>query len=52
VEAVFTNAARYIAWPVHSLRALLDKKPDMRLALQQLASRDVSRKLEQLLAAP
>ena len=52
VEAVFTNAARYIAWPVHSLRALLDKKPDMRLALQQLASRDVSRKLEQLLTAP
>lgn len=48
VEAVFTQAARYMAWPVHSLRALLDKRPDLRLALQQLASRDVARKLEEL----
>jgi hypothetical protein len=44
------DAARYMAWPTQSLRTLLEKKPDLRLALQQLASLDVSRKLEQLLA--
>jgi CRP-like cAMP-binding protein len=50
IEAVFMDAARYMAWPTQSLRTLLEKKPDLRLALQQLASLDVSRKLELLLA--
>ena len=50
IEASFTGAARYMAWPVHSLRQLLDKQPELRIAVQRLANLDVSRKLEQLLA--
>ncbi len=51
VDAAFIGRARYMSWPVGSLRSFLDKRPDLRIALQQLANRDLSRKVEQLLVA-
>ena len=46
VDARFCEAGRYLSWPLPSLRAFIDKHPDLRLALQQLVSRDVARKVE------
>jgi len=40
-----------MSWPVGSLRTFLDKRPDLRSALQRLANRDLSMKIEHLLAA-
>jgi len=51
VEASFTGHGRYMSWPVGSLRSFLDKRPELRIALLQLASRDLSKKIEQSLAA-
>ena len=50
VEASFVAPGRYIAWPLQSLRTFLDKRPDLRDALQRLANRDLARKIEQALA--
>jgi CRP-like cAMP-binding protein len=50
VEATFTEPARYMSWPLPSLRAFMDKRPDLRVALQSLVSRDLAGKLERLLA--
>jgi CRP-like cAMP-binding protein len=49
VEAVFTGPARYMSWPLASLRAFMDKRPELRTALQSLVSRDLAGKLERLL---
>jgi Popeye protein conserved region len=49
IEATFTQPARYIAWPLASLRTFMDKRPDLRIALQGLVSRDLAGKLERLL---
>jgi len=46
VDARFCEAGRYLSWPLPSLRVFIDKHPDLRLALQQLVSRDVARKVE------
>jgi hypothetical protein len=51
IDATFTGRARYMSWPIGSLRSFLDKRPDLRIALQGLVSRDLARKLEQSLAA-
>jgi len=51
VDAAFVGRARYMSWPVGSLRTFLDKRPDLRSALQRLANRDLSMKIEHLLAA-
>jgi CRP-like cAMP-binding protein len=50
VDATFTQPARYMAWPLASLRTFMDKRPDLRIALQGLVSRDLAGKLERLLA--
>jgi CRP-like cAMP-binding protein len=50
VEATFIEPARYMSWPLPSLRAFMDKRPDLRVALQSLVSRDLAGKLERLLA--
>jgi len=50
VDASFVAPGRYIGWPLQALRVFLDKRPDLRLALLQLASRDLAGKLEQALA--
>ena len=49
VEATFTEPARYMSWPLPSLRAFMDKRPDLRVALQALVSRDLAIKVERLL---
>jgi len=50
VEATFTEPSRYMSWPVSSLRTFVDKRPDMRVTLQGLVSRDLATKLERLLS--
>ena len=50
VDATFTEAARYISWPVESLRTFADKRPDLRVTLQALVSRDLARKVEELMS--
>jgi hypothetical protein len=50
IEARFAESARYISWPVEALRTFMDKKPDLRVALQRLASHDLAAKLERSLA--
>jgi CRP-like cAMP-binding protein len=50
VDARFVTAGRYISWSVQALRAFLDKRPELRVALQGLASRDLAAKLERALA--
>jgi CRP/FNR family cyclic AMP-dependent transcriptional regulator len=49
VEATFTESARYMSWPLQSLRAFMDKRPDLRAALQALVNRDLAGKVERLL---
>lgn len=46
VDASFTGNARYMSWPIGSLRSFLDKRPDLRAALQRLVNLDLARKLE------
>jgi CRP-like cAMP-binding protein len=48
VDARFCEPGRYLSWPLPSLRTFIDKHPDLRLALQQLVSRDVAKKVEGL----
>jgi hypothetical protein len=50
VEARFIAAGRYIGWTTQTLRAFLDKRPDLRDALQRVTSRDLAAKLERALA--
>jgi len=49
VEATFTGSARYMSWPVASLRTFIDRRPDLRVALQGLVNRDLAWKLERLM---
>jgi CRP-like cAMP-binding protein len=48
VAAIFTEPARYFCWPLSNIRAFLDKRPDLRLALQSLVNRDLATKIEEL----
>jgi CRP-like cAMP-binding protein len=50
VDARFVAPGRYIRWPTQTLRAFLDKRPDLREALQRVTSRDLAAKLERALA--
>jgi len=50
VDATFTEPARYMSWPLSSLRAFVDKRPEMRVMLQGLVNRDLAGKLERLLS--
>ena len=45
VEITFAEPARYMCWPLASLRRFIDKRPDLRVALQQLVNRDLVTKL-------
>jgi CRP-like cAMP-binding protein len=49
VAAAFTESARYMCWPLHSIRSFLDRRPELRVTLQGLVNRDLARKLEALL---
>lgn len=50
VEMTFTEPARYMSWPLPSLRRFIDKRPDLRVTLQGLVNRDLAGKLEALLS--
>ena len=51
VQIVFTEPARYMRWSLPDLRAFMDKRPELRVTLQQLVNRDLAGKLEKLLSA-
>lgn len=48
-DAAFTEPGRYMSWPLTSLRKFLDKRPELRVALQRLASQDLATKVERLM---
>ena len=50
VEVVFSEPARYMRWSMPNLRSFVDKRPDLRVALQQLVNRDLIGKMEALLS--
>ncbi len=52
VDARFVASGRYIGWSTQTLRVFLDKRPELREALQRVTSRDLAAKLERALALP
>jgi CRP-like cAMP-binding protein len=50
VEATFTEPARYMSWPLSNLRTFVDKRPELRVTLQGLVSRDLATKLDRLVS--
>ena len=48
VDAVFIEPARYICWPLSHIRAFLNRKPELRAALDHLTSHELARKVQQL----
>jgi CRP-like cAMP-binding protein len=48
-DAAFTEPGRYMTWPLPRLRSFLDKRPELRVALQRLAGHDLAAKLERLM---
>ena len=50
VEIVFTEPARYMRWSLPDLRTFMDKRPELRVTLQQLVNRDLAGKLEKVLS--
>jgi len=50
VSASFTEAGRYIQWPLAQLRLFLDRNPELRITLQRKVSEDLARKLEAALS--
>lgn len=51
VDVTFAEPARYMRWSLVNLRKFMDKRPELRVALQGLVSRDLAGKLEQLLSS-
>jgi len=49
IDVTFTQPARYMRWSLPSLRRFMDKRPDLRSALQSLVNRDLAGKVEGLL---
>src|SRR5215510_4542124 len=47
-DAAFSEPGRYMSWPLATLRTFLDKRPELRVALQRLAGHDLAMKVEQL----
>jgi len=50
VDATFTSTARYMCWPLQSIRSFLDRRPDLRVTLQGLVNRELAGKLERVLS--
>jgi CRP-like cAMP-binding protein len=48
-DAAFIERGRYMSWPLPSLRKFLDKRPELRVALQRLAGEDLAAKVERLM---
>jgi hypothetical protein len=51
-DAIFAAPGRYMSWPLTSLKKFLDRRPELRIALQRLASHDLATKVERLMPAP
>lgn len=51
IDAVFTGPARYMRWPLSSVRTFLDKRPDLRVTMHGLVNRDLAAKVERLVAS-
>ena len=47
-DAAFSAPGRYMSWPLPVLRTFLDKRPELRVALQRLAGHDLAMKVERL----
>jgi CRP-like cAMP-binding protein len=45
VDAVVTEAARYLRWPLSDIRTYLDRKPELRAALAHMNNQDLARKM-------
>ena len=50
VEMTFAEPARYMRWPLPSLRKFIDSRPDLRVTLRGLVNQDLARKLETVLS--
>jgi hypothetical protein len=50
IDITFIEPAHYMRWPLPSLRRFMDKRPDLRVALQALVNRDLAGKLGGLLS--
>jgi CRP-like cAMP-binding protein len=48
-DAEFSEPGRYMSWPLPRLRKFLDRRPELRIALQRLAGHDLAAKLERLM---
>jgi len=48
-DAAFVEPGRYMSWPLPSLQKFLDKRPELRVALQRLASHDLAAKVDRLM---
>ena len=51
VGATFATPARYMSWPLQSIRSFLDRRPELRVTLQGLVNRDLAWKLGELVSA-
>ena len=51
VDATIAEPARCMCWNVGDLRAFLDRRPELRVAVLALVNRDLARKVEGLVAA-
>ena len=47
-DAAFSQPGRYMSWPLPTLRTFLDKRPELRVALQRLAGHDLAMKVGRL----
>jgi hypothetical protein len=50
VDVTFGEPTRYMRWSLPSLRSFVDKRPELRIALQRLVNRDLAGKLEGLVS--
>ena len=51
VDATIAEPSRCMCWQLSDLRAFLDRRPDLRVAVLALINRDLARKVEGLVAA-
>lgn len=51
IDVTFTEPARYMRWELPSLRRFMDRRPDLRVTLQGLVSRDLAGKIGRLLSS-
>jgi CRP-like cAMP-binding protein len=49
IDVKFVEDGRYMLWPLDNLLKFMEQRPDLRVALQGLASRDLAQKIEGML---